>query len=333
MKNKVLGGIYGQALGDAWAMPALLNPHDTWEYYQGWITDFLPGPDFHPVHAGLPAAKVTDDTEQAYALAEEIIRDGKVSIEGTARAVMNWYDRIGGDTASYVGPSTRRAVQAMKRGVDLRQTGRLGDTNGASMRISPVGLIHPGDVEGAVRDAYLTCVPTHHTDVAASGAGAVAGAIAAAMVPGATLDDIIEAGVRAADLGRQYDEHWIGASVSRRIRMAVEIARSGMSDREKLQEIYDVIGNTLAITESVPAAFGVLVMGEGDPLRVATYAAGLSGDADTTGAMGAAIAGAWGGIEAFPAWVLKKLRDANPEMDFDRIADGLYALAQKKEEG
>ena len=331
MKNKILGGIFGQALGDAWAMPALLNPRDTWEYHHGRITDFLPGPAFHPFHGGMVAGKVTDDTEQAYALAEEIIREGKVSIEGTARAVMNWYDRIDGDNCPYVGPSTRRAVLAMKRGVDLQKTGRFGDTNGASMRISPVGLIHPGDVEGAVRDAYLTCVPTHHTDVAVSGASAIAGAIAAAMVPGASLEQVVEAGVRAADLGRAYEEHWIGASVSRRIRMAVEIAESGRSDREKLEEMYDVVGNTLAITESVPCAFGMLILGQGDPIKVATYSAGLSGDADTTGAMAAAIAGAWSGIEAFPAWVLDKLRSANPEMDFDRIADELYALVQQRE--
>lgn len=328
MKNKILGGVFGQALGDAWAMPALLDPRDTWEYYHGWVTDFLPGPAFHPFHGGMPAGKVTDDTEQAFALAEEIIAEGKVSIEGAARAVMAWYDRIDGDNCPYVGPSTRRAVLAMKRGVDLQKTGRFGDTNGASMRVSPVGLIHPGDVEGAVRDAYLSCVPTHHTDVAVSGASAIAGAIAAALVPGATLEQVVDAGARAADLGRKYEEHWIGASVSRRIHMAVEIANSNLGEREKLEEIYDVVGNTLAITESVPAAFAMLVMAKGDPLQAAVYSLGLSGDADTTGAMACAIAGAWSGMEAFPGWVVEKLRSANPEFDFDRIADGLYELAQ-----
>lgn len=328
MKNKILGGVFGQALGDAWAMPALLDPRETWEYYHGWVTDFLPGPASHLFHGNMPAGKVTDDTEQAFALAEEIIRDGRVTIEGAARAIMAWYDRIDGDNCPYVGPSTRRAVLAMKRGVDLQKTGRFGDTNGASMRVSPVGLIHPGDVEGAVRDAYLSCVPTHHTDVAVSGASAIAGAIAAALVPGATLEQVVDAGAYAADLGRKYEEHWIGASVSRRIRLAVEIATSQRTEREKLEEIYDVVGNTLAITESVPAAFAMLVMAKGDPMQAATYSAGLAGDADTTGAMACAIAGAWAGIEAFPAWVVEKLRLANPEFDFDRIADGLYDLAR-----
>lgn len=327
MKNKILGGVYGQALGDAFAMPALLTPRDTWNYYHGWITTFHPGPDFHPFHSGMVAGRVTDDSEQAFALAEEIIREGGVSVEGIARAVMNWYDRVDGDNCPYVGPSTRRAVLAMKRGVDLKQTGRFGDTNGASMRVSPVGLIHPGDIESAVQDAYLSCIPTHNTNVAVSGAAAIAGAIAAALVDGSTLDDIIAAGVRASEMGRASTESWIGASVGRRIEMAVQIARSARPELDRLQDIYDLVGATLAITEAVPSAFGVLVMAEGDPLKTAMYAAQLSGDADTIGAMAVAMAGAWKGIEAFPAWVVEGLRTANPEFDFDALAEGLYQLA------
>ncbi|NPA31897.1 MAG: ADP-ribosylglycohydrolase family protein [Chloroflexi bacterium] len=326
MLDKILGGLYGQAFGDAWAMPALLTPDDTWERYGGWITSFLPAPEDHPFHAGLPAARVTDDTEQAFALAEAILQEGRVSVEGAARAIVAWYDRVDGDHCPYIGPSTRRAVQAIKRGQDLYTTGRFGDTNGAAMRIAPVGLIHPGDVPAAVEDAHRACVPTHHTDVAISGAAAVAGAIAAAMQEDATLDDIVQAGKEAADLGRQRGPRWTGASVSRRIDMAVDIARSARPPRERLREIFDVVGTTLAIPESVPAAFGVLVMAEGDPVQAAIYAAGLSGDADTIAAMACAIAGAWRGADAFPAEAIAQLRAANPELDFDRVARGLLEL-------
>ena len=330
MLNKILGGLYGQALGDAWAMPALFTPEDTWARFGGWITDFLPGPADHFVHAGLPAGKVTDDTEQAFALAEAMIADGKVTVEGTARAVVAWYDRIGGDTCPYVGPSTRRAVLAIKRGADLQTTGAHGDTNGAAMRISPVGLIHAGDPRGAAADAAITCVATHNTDVAISGAAAVAGAVAAAMPDGATLDGIVRAAVDAADFGRTRGSRWMGASVGKRIGMAVEIACAKKPDRERLQEIYDVIGTTLAIPESVPAAFGVLAMAGGDPKQAAVYAAALSGDADTIGAMACAIAGAWRGAEAFDPATVKTLRAANPELDFDGVANGLAALAQTR---
>ena len=327
--DKILGGLYGQALGDAWAMPALVHPDDTWKMYGGWITKFLPGPSDHPVHSGLPAGRITDDTEQAFALAEAILQDGRVTIEGAARAIVAWYDRIGGDTCPYVGPSTRRAVQAIKKGANLQETGRFGDTNGAAMRIAPVGLIHPGDIQSAVDDSYLACVPTHHTDVAISGACAVAGAIASAMRPKASLDQIILDAKTAADLGRQMGYRWMGASVSHRIALAVEIAHSSLPERERLQKIYDLIGTSLFIPESVPAAFGVLVMAAGDPKQTAIYAAGLSGDADTIAAMACAIAGAWKGISVFDEQDLATLRQTNPELDFTGTAQGLYQIAQR----
>lgn len=332
MLDKILGGLFGQALGDAYAMPALPSPEENWEYYQGWLEDMVDAPPTHPVHAGLVAGQVTDDTEQAMALAKAIIEDGKVTVEGVARAIVAWYDSIGGDDSPYVGPSTRRSVQALKRGEDLHKAGRFGDTNGASMRISPVGLIHPGDLEGAVRDAHLACIPTHNTETAISGAAAVAGAIAIAMQPGAGMDDILAAGMKAAEMGRALGPRWMGASISRRIAMAAEIARSSASERRRLQDIYDVIGATLAITEAVPAAFGILVMADGDPRLCAVYAAGLAGDADTIGAMACAMAGAWKGVGAIPEKYILQLRKANPTLDFEETGKRLESLVQKRKQ-
>lgn len=329
MLDKIRGGLYGQALGDAFAMPALLTPQDTWDRFGGWIEDFLPGPDDHPVHFGLPAGKVTDDTEQAFALANMIIQDGKVTAEGVAKAVVNWYDSIGGDDSPYVGPSTRRAVLAIKRGEDIYTSGSRGDTNGSAMRVSPIGLINPGDLEGAVNDAYISCIPTHHTDVAISGAAAIAGAIALSMADGSQLEEIVDAGCKAADMGRELGNRWLGASVSRRIRMAVEIAQSSKNARERIQDLFEVIGTSLAIPESVPAAFGVLVMAQGDPLQTAKYSAALSGDADTIGAMACSIAGAWKGISAFDQKYLEKINQVNPEFNFEEVAVGLHKLAEK----
>lgn len=328
--DHIRGGLYGQALGDAWAMPALLTPEDTWERYGGWITDFLPGPDDHPFHAGLPPARVTDDTEQAFALAEAILEAKGVTPETVARALVRWYERIDGDHCPFVGPSTRRAIQAIRAGAPLEETGRFGDTNGAAMRIAPVGLIHPDDVAGAVRDAYQACIPTHHTDVAISGAAAVAGAIAASMAPGAELDHLVQAGMDAAAQGRRLGYRWMGASVPRRIQMAVDIARGPGSVRERIRALYDVVGTTLAIPESVPAALGVLVLADGDPVQAAVYAAALSGDADTIGAMACAMAGAWRGASTIPEPIRQRLQAANPELDFEHVAAGLYRLIAQR---
>lgn len=326
----ILGGLYGQALGDAWAMPALLRPQQTWERFNGWIDSLLPAPSEHPVHAGLLAGQVTDDTQQAMALAQAIIANGGITVEAAARAVVNWYDDIDGDNSTYVGPSTRRAVAALKAGEDPNLTGLRGDTNGGAMRISPIGLIHPGNAEAAVQDAVTACTPTHFTDVALSGACAVAAAVATAVIPNTTLEEIVDSAVWGADTGLRYGAPWMGASVARKIDFAVQLATDlNLSENERIQNLYDFIGSTLAVPDSVPAAFGVLAMADGHPTKTAMYAAALSGDADTVGAIACAIAGAWQGIDAFQIEYIEQLREANPQFNFEETAENLYDIAIK----
>lgn len=332
LKDKILGGLYGQALGDAWGMPAYFDVDQTWDAYGGWITEFLPGPADHPVHFGLPPGRITDDSEQAFSLARAFIAHGGVTLDAAVEAIITWYARVGGDDSPYVGPSTRRGVQALKRGEDPHTTGTWGDTNGAAMRISPVGLLHPGDPMGAIEDAATVCIPTHNTNVAVSGACAVAAAVAVAMIDGVTLDAVISAGMLGAELGRMKGRRWLGPSVTRRIQMAVDIARGPGDELARLRRISEVIGASLSVPETVGAAFGVLVMANGDPRQTAIYAANLAGDADTVGAIAVAMAGAYKGIDAIdPA--LRAVLDADEVFagyDVPALAEGLHTLATQK---
>jgi ADP-ribosylglycohydrolase len=337
LRSKILGGVYGQALGDAFCMPALLTPHQTRRQYGRKITTLLPAPDNHDVHVGLPAGRITDDTEQAMFLARQIIADGKVTLEGTAKAIVAWYDFVDGDHVVFVGPSTRRAVAKIKAGADLHMTGLGGDTNGAAMRVSIVGLLHPGDVEAAAHDAALTAIPSHNTSVACASAAAVAGAVACAVGPidGAThsatqpeLRDVIFAGMHAANIGAGLGKLSLGANISRRIDFAVSLARDNVgSDVDRIQAIFDLVGTSLAASEAVPAAFGIVAMADGDPMRAAELAFELSGDADTIGAIACAICGAWRGVDCIPELVRHQLHQANPDYDFEVIAEGLMNLA------
>lgn len=328
--SMVLGGLMGQAFGDAFAMPAAMRPEDTWKRYNGWLETFHPGLDDHPAHHGLHAGRITDDTEQAFALAESFIEDQGVTVDGVARAIVRWYERVGGDESSYVGPSTRRACQALRAGADPRKTGIHGDTDGGAMRVSPVGLINPGNIDRAIADTVTACMPTHFTDVAISGAAAVAAAIAAAMVPGSSMDDIIAAAKYGAVEGRSHGEVWLGASINRRIDLAIDIARRDTSEYDRIVDMFDLVGSTLMTSETVPSAFGMLVMSDGDLMRCAQYSAAISGDADTVAAIACAIAGAWKGIRAFPADVIRTLESANPEYDFRNVAQGLTKIAQER---
>lgn len=324
----ILGGLYGQALGDAWGMPAYFRPEQTWLHYHGWLDKLIDPPPDHPIHATLQAGQVTDDTEQALALAQIIIKYGQITVVGAAEGIVAWYDQIDGDNSPYVGPSTRRGVLALKAGQDPHTTGLFGDTNGGAMRVSPIGLIHPGDPDAAIEDAVIACTPTHFTDVAVSGACAVAAAVAQATAPHTTLEDIIQMGIHGADVGVRRGRPWLGASVARKIDFAVQLATDvEVSERDRLRNLYDLIGSTLAAADAVPCAFGILALAEGNPVYAAIYAAALSGDADTVGAMACAMAGAWQGIDAIPLDHIETLRRANPRYNFEEIAEDLYEIA------
>lgn len=328
--SHILGGLIGHALGDAWAMPALYRPRQTWEYYGGWLDSLLPAPPDHPFHADLQAGQITGNTQQALALAQIIIAEQKITVEGAAKAILNWYNQIDGDNSPYVDLNTRQAVSALNAGEDPHTTGVHNNTSGGAMWISPIGLIYPGQPEAAVEDAITACTPTHFTDVAISGACAVAAAIARATTPDTTLEDIIDVAVWGADIGGRYGVPWVGASVSRKIEFAVQLAtNANLSEEERIQNLYDLIGSTPVAADAVPCAFGILALADGNPINTAIYAAALSGDASTVGSMACALAGAWQGAETIPTEFVEFIRQANPLYDFDAIATGLDKIAQQ----
>ena len=326
MLNKILGCLYGQALGDAFAMPAQVHPDDT-ERAFGWLDSWQPAPKDHIVHAGLPAGRITDDSEQAFSIAQAVIDEGAVTLAAAVKGLLAWYDRVDGDNSPYVGPSTRRGLKALKRGEDPRTTGLWGDTNGAPMRIAPIGLLHPGDIEGAVADAAIICMPTHFTQPAVAGAAAVAAAVAQAMVDETTLDRLFEAGRRGAKLGAVHGRRWFGCSVQFKIEQALDIARSGEGTRQKLRRLFDEVGATLNVPETVGTAFGILALADGDPKATAILAANLSGDADTIGAIAGAMAGAFAGFDAIPAGDIAVLERDEVFQAYD--ARGLAAGLQR----
>ena len=99
-------------------------------------------------------------------------------------------------------------------------------------------------------------------------------------------------------LGRAHGRRWFGCSVPFKIEQALAITGSTADSRTRLRRIFDEVGATLNVPETVGAAFGILAMAEGDPKETAVLAANLSGDADTIGAIACAMAGAYAGFDA-----------------------------------
>jgi ADP-ribosylglycohydrolase len=285
-ESRAAGALYGLAVGDALGMPTQSLPRARIvAEYGGLVAAFEPAPPDHPLAAGLPAGSVTDDTEQALLLARLLIEGGgRVDPAELARRLLAW-ERSMRERGSLdlLGPSTRRAIAELLAGADIDLAGRLGATNGAAMRIAPVGIATPGaDLALLVDRVVEASLVTHNTGVALAGAAAVAAAVSAG-IDGATVAEATRSAVAAAKLAAGRG-HWVaGADVAARIGWAAELA-AGLVPDEAAAAVSTLVGTSLAAQESVPAAFAVLAASPDDPWLACRLAASVGGDCDTIAA-------------------------------------------------
>ena len=331
--DRARGALLGLAIGDALGMPTqLLTRAGVVERYGPLLVGFEPGPPGHPVAVGLAAGTVTDDTEQALLLARLLVAgEGRVAAADWARALQDWEaDMVRRGSADLLGPSTRRALASIAAGVPPAEAGREGDTNGAAMRIAPVGVAVPVDgapAYAALADAVaVVSRVTHGTDVALAGAVAVAAAVSTG-VAGGDVPAAVTAAQAAAPVGAGRGIATTAPPLDRLLRSACELVRG--RPREEVADLVDrQVGTSLAVTESVPAAFAVLTAVPADPWTACRLAASLGGDSDTIAAMVGAVAGACHGAAAFPAAARALVEDVN-HLRVDDLAAALLRLRSR----
>ncbi|WP_211771225.1 ADP-ribosylglycohydrolase family protein [Kutzneria sp. CA-103260] len=293
-------------------MPTQSMPREAIQARYGVLTGFEPGPADQPIAPGMAAGSITDDTEQAVLLARLLIAgDGRVDPRRLAADLLAWEeDMRRRGSLDLLGPSTKAAVSAVAAGESLEKAGRFGTTNGAAMRITPVGIAYPtDDLQSLVDSVVEASWVTHNTGVALSGAAAVAAAVSAG-IAGADVREATKVAAEAARLavGRG---NWIAAGdVGTRLAWASELVE-GMAPGEAADLIYRLVGTSVATQESVPAAFAVLAVHPDDPWRACLLAASLGGDCDTIAAMAGAIAGACHGEDAFPGEAVRTIHAVN----------------------
>jgi ADP-ribosylglycohydrolase len=324
--DRIHGCIAGLALGDALGMPGQPTPESTQRLNGGWIDRLLPAPDGDiSGHAGLPAGSATDDTTAMIALVKSVIAHHRIDRYLAAKALDNWIEDLGGLDTPYVGPSTKRAIRALREGVSPSESGRDGWTNGAAMRVAPLGFLCAPDLDATVRVAVESAYPTHAAATACSAAAAVACAVAACVLPGADLYTITQAACYGADAGAKLGLESISPSISRRIRFAISLVDSNKTDGEKLRDIYDLVGMGMAAYETVPAAFAVMHMANGDPMSAMIFAANIGGDTDTTAAIAGAVCGALRGVQALDSALLATIESVN-NFNFAELAAEYHAV-------
>jgi ADP-ribosylglycohydrolase len=342
IRDRILASLSLAGMGDAlgapteqWSIDEIAAAHG------GLVTRFeKPTEDtFAGVNAG-KRAEITDDASQMYYLARALAAaDGRLDQDGWIACLLDWVNTS--PKAGFMGPSTAGIVKALQEGGDVAAVGvignsrrkltSVGNTNGAAMRVAPAGLVHPGRIEAACEQAFVTCLPSHDTDVAISAACSIAAATSQALVS-SSLDEIVAAALAGARIGerlaRERARCVAGPHSRARLELALSIAREAPDDDVFMRKMEAVVGNSVLAAESVPAAVGVVAYAQGDPLRTIALAASMGNDTDSIATMAGAIVGAACGTQALPQNLLAEFRTANgADFDLDAMAASLSAIA------
>ena len=332
LEDQALGTLLGLAAGDAMGMPTQMLSRSRVLSLFPELCWFQDGPQENPISVGLPAGRITDDTEQALMVANLLVA-GHGSFDGRtfAEQLANWARIAERDGSEQLGPSSRRALDNILQGMSIESAGRWGATNGAAMRIAPVGIACRAESEvDLVNLVTEVAQVTHNTGLAISGASAVASFIAATL-DGAHVEESLNFAIRAAKFGAQRGYYAPGPSLAARIEWAVDFCR--LPDDDAFLDILDtLVGTGVATEQSVPAAFALIMRWPMNPWRVITEAARLGGDCDTIGAIAGAMAGAQTGIGAFPSNVLETIEQVN-HLSLASLAQQLLQLRRGRERG
>ena len=332
--SRAYGALAGLALGDALGMPTqAMSPEQIRAVY-GRITGLVDGDASQPYAPGMPAGSVTDDTEQALLIASLLVRgrgssSGRVALDAGefAHALLAWEDSmIERGSLDLLGPSTKAALERVRAGEDPLTVGGAGTTNGAAMRVTPIGIAMPTADPQAFADAvWSSCQVTHATRQGFQSAALVAAAVSmgidAPRSPSLDLRSLLWKALTYVDSlperGAWTPDPDVVAATRRTMQLVANPASSS------LECLIEQVGTSVASAQAIPMAFALLAR---DPSPQALLdAANIGGDTDTIGAIAGAILGAALGFEVFVGRGLAQVELAS-HLDLPSVALELLEL-------
>ena len=332
--SRAYGALAGLALGDALGMPTqAMSPEQIRAVY-GHITGLVDGDASQPYAPGMPAGSVTDDTEQALLIASLLVRgrgtsSGRVALEAGefAHALLAWEDSmIERGSLDLLGPSTKAALERVRAGEDPLTVGGAGTTNGAAMRVTPIGIAMPtADPEAFADAVWSSCQVTHATRQGFQSAALVAAAVSfgidAACSPSLDLRSLLWKALSYVDSLPERGAWTPDPDVVAATRRAMQLVANPASS--SLACLVEQVGTSVASAQAIPMAFALLAR---DPSPQALLdAANIGGDTDTIGAIAGAILGAALGFEVFVGRGLVQVELAS-HLDLPSVALELLEL-------
>ena len=318
--SRAYGALAGLALGDALGMPTqAMSPAQIRAVY-GRITGLVDGDASQPYAPGMPAGSVTDDTEQALLVASLLVRgrgssSGRVAMDvgEFAHALLAWEDSmIERGSLDLLGPSTKAALERVRAGEDPLSVGGAGTTNGAAMRVTPIGIAMSTEDPQAFADAvWSSCQVTHATHQGFQSAALVAAAVSMGIdTPRSAASDVralLWEAVTYVDSLPERGAWTPDPDVVAATRRAMQLVANPASS--SLECLVEQVGTSVASAQAIPMAFALLAR---DPSPQALLdAANLGGDTDTIGAIAGAILGAAAGVGVFDAAMLTQVQNVS----------------------
>ena len=105
MRDKVMGALYGMAIGDAMGMPPELWSRKRCLEHYGVITDFLDGCPENIISYQYKAGQFTDDTSQALTILDSLIETDFVpDSQSIATHILKWAEKENAFENNILGP-------------------------------------------------------------------------------------------------------------------------------------------------------------------------------------------------------------------------------------
>lgn len=344
--SKVLGCLYGGAIGDALGAPAEgRNPDEIRERY-GWIADFV-DPWSGPSELGKGNGRFTDDTHMVMLLSHIYLKvGGSLDAYTFAREIVpliadqpRWVAEYGKemllvDRLFY--PERWLLMRLRLANADPRLGGVGNMVNcGAAMYAAPVGIVNACDPTAAYREA-IDVFAAHQTSYGLEAAGVMAACVAEAFKPDATVDSIVATALKCANEGtrtaieavanraRDFSD-WREAILPLREAMRPhDGAAENMFDRGNGTD--DWQPSRQRSIEELPIALGLLIVTDGDFEGSICGSANYGRDCDSIAGMAGAIAGTLHGVGTIRSGWVEQINSAN-RSDLRPIAEGLVELA------
>ncbi|RSD09402.1 ADP-ribosylglycohydrolase family protein [Amycolatopsis eburnea] len=210
--------------------------------------------------------------------------------------------------------------------VDPREAGVGNVVNcGAAMYVAPVGVVNAGDPRAAYAEA-IDLTGAHQSSYGREAAGVLAAMVAAAVAPGASLDDVVAAALDVAHDGtaaalravvETFGDRSVPPGTDEEERALAALVRETVAPFDSVGPRYREMSmdarrpsRTKSI-EELPAALAFVLAHRGDFRGAVLAAVNYGRDADSIAVMAAAICAGLGGTAVVPAEWVDQVGDAS----------------------